>query len=324
MAVLCDGLMAYWGQESIRATETMLRDAGFTVSKVCSSRPSCFDFAARKNKNLVFVKVQPDLGNLSSNDAEELRSIAEYISAASLLVSEKTRDKPLEDDTVYSRYNILAITTRTFESIALHNTKPLIQANPGGCYVEIDGETLKKRRQELRLSVGEMAEMIGISRRTLYGYERSMAKASVTTAYNMMWALGIPVAKPVDIFEKSKARHKCCLLSTARRVITRSKLLQKLFSKFARYDVTTVKKAPFDFVIDVPEEEMRIIGGLAIDKELQLDRRIDEILSLSKVVQAHPLLITTGQKTSHKGIRILECADLSQIKNPEDLILNIT
>ena len=311
--------MTYWEKEILRPPEDVLKEASFDVSERCCSRPSCFDFAARKDKVLILVKVQSDIDNLSLGDSLELKAISESVSAASLLVGERTREKPLEDDTVYSRYAISAVTPKTFESIIVGKVYPLIHAGPGGYYVEIHSEAIKKRRQELGLSVGEMAEMIGISRRTLYGYERGMAKASVAAAYNLIYILGFPVAKPINVFERPKEQHKCFLLA-AKSAIARSKFLQRILAKFVRCHVTTVKKAPFDFVISVPEEKMRIIGGVANNKEQELNKRVDEILSVSRVVKAHPILVTEEQKQSTKDILCICKEELSKIKSPEDLI----
>ena len=311
--------MTYREMEKVKAAESILREGGFTVSQMCCSRPSCFDIAARKKESLIFIKVQSDIGCVSPYDSLELRIISEQVSAASLFISEKTREKPLEDDTVYSRYNVVAITPKTFKNIVLKGIYPLIQAGPGGYYVEIDGEAIKRRRQELGLSVGEVAEKIGISRRTLYGYERDMAKASVTVAYNLLCTLGIPVAKPVNIFEAHKSQRKT-LMARARRIITRNRLLQRIFRKLAGYNIVAVRKAPFDFVITVPEENMKIIGGVANGKEQALNRRVEEILSLSKVVQAHPVLVTDGQKLRLDGeISYVKSEEISKIKSPEDL-----
>jgi putative transcriptional regulator len=309
-------------KEMLAAPEAVLKEVGFNVSERCYSRPSCFDFAARKNETLVLIKVQQDIDVLSLNDSQELKAISQCVSAASLLIGEKTREKPLEDDTVYSRYDVLVVTPKTFENIVLRKAHPLIQAGPGGYYVEIDYESIKRRRQELGLSVGGMAESVGISRRTLYGYERGMAKASVAVAYNMIWALGIPVAKPINVFEKSRLQRKC-FLSTAKLAIARSKLFRKIFGKLVRCRITTVKKAPFDFVINFPEEETKIIGGVAKHKELELNRRVDEILSFSKVVKAHPILVTEGQKPSNQEIPCIRSEEISKIKNPEDLICSL-
>ncbi|MGQ9538616.1 MAG: transcriptional regulator [Candidatus Bathycorpusculaceae bacterium] len=305
--------------EKVKTAEAVLKEGGFTVSQRCCSRPSCFDIAARKSTSLIFIKVQSDIGCVSPYDSLELRIISEHVSAASLFISEKTREKRLEDDTVYSRYNVLAVTPKTFENIVLRKIYPLIQAGPGGYYVEIDGEAIKRRRQELGLSVGEVAEKIGISRRTLYGYERDMAKASVTTAYNLLCTLGIPVAKSVNIFEAAKT-HRKPFMTRARQMIVRNKLLQKIFKKLAGYNLVAVKKAPFDFVITVPEKNMKIIGGIVSDEEEALNQRVDEILSLSKVVQAHPILVTNGRKPPlDKDIPYVKGEELLKIKRPEDL-----
>ena len=311
--------MTYWEKERARPPEDVLKEAGFNVSEKCCSRPSCFDFAARKNGTVILVKVQLDIDNLSLGDSLELKAISECVSAASLLVGERAREKPLEDDTVYSRYEVSAVTPKTFESTIISKNYPLIHAGPGGYYVEIHSEAIKKRRQELGLSVGEMAEMVGISRRTLYGYERGMAKASVTAAYNLIYILGFPVARPINVFERSREQRKC-FLTAAKFAIAKSKLMQKIFRKFTRCHITTVKKAPFDFVITVPEEKMRIIGGVANNKEQELNKRVDEILSVSRVVGAHPILITEERKASKKDILCIGREEFSKIKSPEDLI----
>ncbi|MDI6690565.1 MAG: helix-turn-helix domain-containing protein [Candidatus Bathyarchaeota archaeon] len=311
--------MTYREKENFKAPEEVLKEAGFRVSEKCCCRPSCFDYAARKNEKVIFIKFQHDIDNFSQTDSEELKLISKSVSATSVLISEKTRKKTLEDDTVYSRYNIFAVTPKTFENIILRNIHPLIQAAPGGYYVEINWEAVKRRRQELGMSVGEMAEMIGISRRTLYGYERGLAKASVSAAYNLVYTLGIPVAKSINIFEKSKEQRKC-FLSRAGQAITRNKLLQKIFRKFSRYNITAVKKAPFDFVVTVPEDKMRIIGGIANNNEKELNKRVDEIISVSKIVKAHPILITEGRKPTNKDIACIYKEEIAKIKNPEDLI----
>jgi putative transcriptional regulator len=311
--------MTYGEMENLQTIDTVLKEAGFVVSQQCLSRPSCFDFAARKNENLILIKVQPDIDNFSSDDSFELKALSECISAASLLVAENTREKPLEDDTVYSRYNILAVTPKTFENIIIKKVNPLIQAGPGGYYVEIDYQAIRRGRQELGLSVGEVAEMVGISRRTLYGYERGMAKASVVAAYNLIWTLGVPVARTVNVFEKSRNQRKCFLVK-AKQAIERHRFLQRILRKLARCHVTTAKKAPFDFIINVPEEKIRIIGGLANNKERGLDRRVDEILSISRVVKAHPILVTEEQKPINKNILCISSEKFSKIKDPADLI----
>jgi putative transcriptional regulator len=314
--------MAYLERGSLKAAESTLEDAGFDVSELCTSRPSCFDIAARKGKSIVFIKVQHDIGSFSKNDSAELKAISDSFEARCLLIGDEAREKPLQDDTVYTRQNITAVTPKTFENVVLHNMLPLIQANPGGYYVEIDGDSLKRRRQELGLSAGEMAQMVKTSRRTIYGYEKGMAKASVPAAYNLISTLGIPVAKSVNILQKPNVVRKSHVLTTARIMLSRNRILGKLIKRWVKYHVTAVRRAPFDFVLGTPQEKIRIIGGIANRKETELDRRIDEILSIGRLVGASPILITEGQPPE-KDILCISSEEVSKIRDPEELILRV-
>jgi len=315
--------MAHMGEGRLEAAETVLKAAGFTMSRPCISRPSCFDFAVRREGNLILVKILPDIGNLTLIDSQELGEISGCFSAASMIIGQEARERPLEDDTIYRRYNISAVNLKTFENVVLHNVRPLIQANPGGYYVEIDGGAIRQRRQDLGLSVGEVADMVGISRRTIYGYERGLAKASVPAAYKLVWALGIPVAKSMDIFQTRIPQRQNRFLRTAKRAFARSRLLNKIFKKLTLLQITTVKKAPFDFVMQVSEPRMQIVGGVADAEELELSTRIDEILSVSKVIGARPILISEGPRPCERNIPYICCEDFSRIKNQEDLIQSV-
>ena len=294
------------------------KEAGFQVSQVCCSRPSCFDFAARKDDKTVLIKIYPDVDAFSQRDSRELRIIAGCVSAAALVIGKKTHDRLLEDDTVYSRYAVYVVTEKTIKNIAFQTGEPLINAGPGGYFVEVDGSLVEKRRKEMGLSIGKLSEMIGVSRRTLYGYERSMAKASVSSAYNLAKVLGVPVAKPVDVLAKTR-KQRVCLLVKARRALAGQALLNKVFRKFALCDISPVQKAPFDFVMTVPDENCLIVGGVAANDEEYLDARAEEILSVCRVVHAHPVLITEKREFCSKDVPCVSADQLSVMRSPEDL-----
>ena len=132
--------------EILDNAESLFEKAGFYLSQRCCVRPSCFDFVARKEKQLAFVKVHPNIGGMYAKDADGLTTMASFFSGASLFVCKKTRNKPLEDDTVYSRYNVGAVTLKTLEDVLLKGVGPLIEAGPGGYYVRLNGATIRKKR----------------------------------------------------------------------------------------------------------------------------------------------------------------------------------
>lgn len=314
--------MNHWEMENVVHLGVTLKEAGFQISQICCSRQSCFDFAARKNDTTVLVKVNSDVDTFSAHSARELKVIANRVSASSLLISQQTHGKPLEDDTVYSRNGILVITEKTIRNIALKTANPLIYAGPGGYSVEVDGKLVERRRKELGLSIGKLAVMIGVSRRTLYGYERGMAKASVKSAYKLAETLGIPVAKPINVLERTRKQHQCCIMK-ARHEFIRKVLLQKVLKKFAFCDVSPVFRAPFDFIMNIPKNKHVIVGSIAVRGERDIDKRIEEIISFCNVIHAHPVLITEKPRSPRKAVYCICVDELSSLQTSEDLIMNV-
>jgi putative transcriptional regulator len=301
------------------ATESILKKAGFQVSKRCMSRPSCFDLTVRKGEQLAFLKTFTNVGNITTKDAFELKAISNFFSAAPLFISSKMRGKPLEDDTVYERCNIYAITLKTLEDIVSNNMHPLVEAGPGGYYVSLNGDAIRETRQKLGLSIGKLAEMMGISRRTLYGYEKGMTKASVSAAYSLEWVLGTPLVKPINIFKRDF--QSTGFFAVARHIMIRSRFLQAVLKKFAQinFKATPTTKAPFDFVAQFSESQLMILGGVISQKERNVEQRTEEIVSVSKVANAQPVLITDGEEFS-KGVPSIRLEDFFKIEDPWEFI----
>jgi len=306
--------------EMLDATESVLKKAGFQVSEKCSVRPSCFCLATRKGAQVTLLKVQPDLGSISQRDASELKAIASHFLSTSLLVGDKTRERPLEDDTVYTRYNVYVVTTRTLEDVVSRGMLPLMEAGPGGCFVQLDGEAVRERRQKMGLSVGKLAEQLGISRRTLYGYERDMAKASVSAAYNLEYVLGIPLVKPIDILQPIPSDTG--FFAAAKRVLVKNRFLRRVLDRLAQchFNVAPTMRAPFDFIAQSPRCQLNIIGGVACREERDIDQRANEILSFSEIVKAQPIFVTDGKLVPNNDIPLIHSEELKKIKQPEDLI----
>lgn len=311
--------MDRWDANNADALGIALKEAGFQTSQLCCSRPSCFDFAARKGEETVLLKVRSDVDTFSVADSNELRVIAGRVGAAALVIGDRTHDKPLEDDTVYSRYSVYVVTGKTLRNVAFETGFPLVNAGPGGYFVEVDGTLIEKRRNELGLSIGNLAELVGVSRRTLYGYERCMAKASVPSAYNLAKALGVPVVKPIDLFRKA-SKQRVCFLLRAKHAVTACTVLGKIFRKFAFCDISAVEKAPFDFVMNVPNEKFVIVGAFVGSCEDWQEERTEELLSVCRVINARPVLITERKEPFRSDV-LCVCADeLTSMRSPLELV----
>ena len=304
-------------------SESLFRRAGFHLSQRCCARPSCFDFVARREKQIAFVKAHPNIGNIYEKDAKALATLAKFFHGSSMLICETNRDRPLEDDTVYSRYGVGAFTLRTLEDSLLKRTGPLVGAGPGGYYTQLDGEVIRKRRIAAGLSIGKMAELMGVSRRTLYGYETGMAKASVSVAYKLEWMLGTPVVKPIDVFQYP--READGFLASARRMISESRFMQFVIRKLLQFNfaVFQVKRAPFDFVAKAPKTGTKFLGAVVDEKDHRLAVRSEEVISISKIIEAQPIFVTNSKEVSVDNVPLLRPEDFEKIKCCEDLLAKL-
>lgn len=307
--------------EILHTTESILNKAGFQISMRCAARRSCFDLVARRGEQLAFVKGFVNIGNISSEEALEIQMISKCFSATPLFIGDKTNKKHLDDDTVYMRYKVHTLTPKTLGNTIFLKMFPLVKAGPGGCYVNLNEKIIKKRRQELGLSVGKLAELMGVSRGTIYSYERGVARASVEAAYKLEWILGVQVAHDINVFQTPTKSNRS--LTTTMSKIIRNSRLQVVLTKLADlFTVTPIKKAPFDFIAQLPEEQINIIGGVAEEKEPNIDQRTEEIISVSEVIRAQPVFIADHKQFTN-NIPLIRPEEMRKIKTTEDLIAHL-
>jgi predicted transcriptional regulator len=313
--------MNHWEMENAIQLGVALKEAGFEISQICCSRTSCFDFVAKKHDITILLKMASEIDTFSISNLRELKVIASRIPAAALIVSKLSHGKPLEDDTVYRRNNVFVVNEKTIKNVANQTGYPLINASPGGYTVEIDYALVERKRKELDLSIGQLAAKIGVSRRTLYGYERGMAKASVSSAYKLTETLGVPVAKPINILQKTKKQPQYALPKSKHDIMTKI-LLRQVFKKFSSCDISPVHKAPFDFIMSAPKDNYLIIGSVASENEPDLENRVNELLSICRVIYAYPVLITENKKNTNMNLSSFTIEDLRVLQSPEQLIAN--
>jgi len=298
--------------------DCVLKKAGYEVSKF-TPRRSCFDIVAVKKKKLLLIKVIKDLKKIQRVHSSDLLVVSEAFSATPLFIGVKSGETTLNDDTLYERYNIRAFSFRTLEDVISKNTNPLVVAGPGGYYVNVDGERLKKRRQELGLSIGKLAEMVSVSRGTIYSYEKGATKATVSIAYRLEKALGAPVIRPVDPLHRpsrTSARNRFPLDITKM-----NPYLRRIYKKLTRLNCTIapIRRAPFDFIIRRSTKEICIIGFFSKIKNKE-NRRVSEFLSFSKTVNTRSLIVTKARCRLELAAPKISIRDLERVNDLEELL----
>ena len=75
--------------------------------------------------------------------------------------------------------------------------------------------------------------------------------------------------------------------------------------------------------MNVPNDKYVIVGSVAVKGERNLDNRVEEILSICRVVRAHPVLITEKRRHPSKDVPCVCMDELSEMRTPEDLIASV-
>lgn len=186
--------------ELINTTRAILAKAGFDVSSALSIRGISFDVVARLDNRVLIVKILSNVDAFSKENANDLKALADALGATPLVVGERSSSGDLEIGIVYSRFNISIVSNETLADLLLEDSPPFIFAAPGGLYVRLDSELLKKTRENMGMSLGALAEIAGVSRRTIQMYEAGMG-AMIDAALRIEESLGLPIIEPIDPFE---------------------------------------------------------------------------------------------------------------------------
>ena len=194
--------------ELIGSVRRILARSGFYVSRPLGMKGISFDIVARCDTKLLIIKVLSNVDAFSKESANEMSVLAEALGGSPLLIGERSGAGNIDENIVYSRFGVPIISLITLSDYLLEGVPPFIFAAPGGLYVRLDSDLLRKIREEKNISLGTLAEIAGVSRRTIQMYEAGMG-AMIDAAIRLEEFLDIPIVTPVDPFTPApKVKYK--------------------------------------------------------------------------------------------------------------------
>ncbi|MCI4340184.1 MAG: helix-turn-helix domain-containing protein, partial [Thermoplasmata archaeon] len=185
-------------ERSIERVRDVLESAGFFVSDAHSIRPTSFDLVARRDSLLLIVKVLKNIDALDPQEAARLRELGALFPAVPLVIGRTSGAAPLEPGVVYNRYGIPILVEESLIDYVQKGLPPFLFSSPGGVFARIDGERLRALREARNLSLGALASIAGVSRRTIQLYEDG-AGAEVQVVERLEQFIGEPIALAIDL-----------------------------------------------------------------------------------------------------------------------------
>jgi putative transcriptional regulator len=302
----------------------VLARAGFALSDRCNIRPRSFDVAARKGETLLLCKVLFNIDGLNEETAREMKYLAEYLGGSAIVLGAKTRDQMLEDSVVYMRYDILALSVQTLHDYFIENIPPLVSAAPGGLYVSIEGDLLKKSRTDQSMSLGTLATMVGVSRRTISKYEEEGMDASIDVVLQLEDIFGVELARPINILKTCGSRkpRKKAESETENQTRPSTLLPEDLILNtisMLGYDVLPTTQAPFKAISR--DKSSIILTGVS-EFNTTVIKRAHLMSSISCVTETQSVFIINGHSKikSVENTVLIEKKELDKISDSQELL----
>jgi len=302
----------------------VLARAGFALSDRCNIRPRSFDVAARKGETLLLCKVLFNIDGLNEETAKEMKYLAEYLGGSAIVLGAKTRDQMLEDSVVYMRYDILALSVQTLHDYFIENIPPLVSAAPGGLYVSIEGDLLKKSRMDQSMSLGTLATMVGVSRRTISKYEEEGMDASIDVVLQLEDIFGVELARPINILKtcgsrkpRKKAESETENQTRASTLLPEDLILNTI--SMLGYDVLPTTQAPFKAISR--DKSSIILTGVS-EFNTTVIKRAHLMSSISCVTETQSVFIINGHSKikSVENTVLIEKKELDKISDSKELL----
>ncbi|MBP1662333.1 MAG: putative transcriptional regulator [Thermoplasmatales archaeon] len=295
-----------------------LGDAGFSVSDPCTFRLPGFDLVARREETLLILKVLSNIDGLSEDVAQELQAVSYLLKATPLLIGEKNGINTLEDDVVYFRFGIQTVTTATLRNHLLEKIPVRAYAAPGGLYVNLDQEKIRRLRQEKNISLGGFAHHVHVSRRTVRMYEDGMS-ARIDIASRIEEMFEQTVTTPIDLLKPLLMESKQLPLFKKDPGTTKE-LRSEIFTLLQDigYRVIPMDRCPFEAL---SKEKEKILLTCVQEYNKKLAEKAHFISSISRITERHAVVFTDKdvEKKSLEGTPIIGKKELRKIRDPEDV-----
>jgi putative transcriptional regulator len=295
----------------VRSILGILSKAGYIVTDLVETKPRCFDIVARKDDIILLLKVLYNIDSLKPEMAREMKVIAKLLKASPIVIGEKYKNDYLERGVVYNRHGLPVVNTATFYDFIVEGIYPFVYSAPGGYFVRIDSAKVREMREKLGLSLGDLANLLGVSRRTVKKYEEDV-DATIETALKLEEILGGGVVKAIDILnfvQDEEIGVKYDFSGKERDILEQLECIG--------VKVYPIRHAPFDVVSQAEDE--KILTGVKQVKEI--DRRASILGRISKVLSTKAVYIVDRKvRVEINSVAFVMKDELECVSSPREFL----
>ena len=185
------------------------------------------------------------------------------------------------------RYGIFAVSVSTLYDAFVENNPPLVYASPGGLDVNINGQVLREQREKRNLSLGDLGNLLGVSRRAISKYESGMG-TTLDIALRIEEIFDAALVRSIDLLTYES--HFSEESEQGKEEVPMS-FLERIGMK-----LHTMHRAPFQALIEFSDHTI-LTGYGTTDKVV---RRAALIGNISQVTGTHAMCVLTDYHKQKK------------------------
>ena len=301
----------------------LLEEDNFRVSE-CRGIKSCFDIMA-SGKVLLLIKVLTNIEGLTCRSATELKQVADSISAVPLLIGDRMKSSRLLDGVLYVRYNIPLVSVLTMREI-LQEMMPLIYSIRGNYCVDINPEKLIQVRHKFGMSLHELANELGVSKQSVYRYERS-GRISMEIATRIIELFGDEILISRVSWDRMEVEAE---MPEFEGYLT--DLKREVIREFNNIGFSTsLMNAPFDVlakekkweygsgkVTKKMEKEQKLVFAIVSNNTEVLKRRVSIVREISEITGGYEICVS--ERRLDIDSMVMKPDELREFRDPRELM----
>lgn len=127
------------------------------------------------------IKIREDVERVSKDVIMDLIVLSKISNSTPLLIGIRYGEEEMRDGVAYKVHGIYAVGIRTFKRV-LDNEGIKFVKDKGMVKARIRSDVLRRLRESRGMSLGDLAKALGVTRKTVYEYERGSIEASERSA----------------------------------------------------------------------------------------------------------------------------------------------
>ncbi|MFP4050176.1 MAG: transcriptional regulator [Thermoplasmata archaeon] len=304
----------------IKEVREALAKSGFYITDSFRDRGISFDLVARKDEELIVIRVLLNADSSRIDNANELKRLASALDASPLFIAVNGGRRELEKGVVYTRRGIPLISLETLKDMVIEGIPPYVFSAPGGFYVQLDSNLFKKIRKKKQISLKKLAEIAGVSRKSIQKYENGMG-ADLEVAIRLEEFLGGDLIMPLNPLEKAEIDEKD--IESINKFKGLSRFVFESLNSFG-YEVIPTCKCPFEAVTS--DDDTILLSGIGSKGNEDIKNKAKIVSNLSKITEKDSVFFIKKRYTqvNIEGIPVIEKKELFKIDTGEKMkeILN--